>query len=68
MKSMKILIIDDDPDSLAVAKLRLKKDGHILITSPSGEEGLQAAAAEHPDLILLDVQMPGKSGFRSAKS
>ncbi len=64
MKSMKVLIIDDDPDSLAVAKLRLRKDGHILISAPSGEEGLQMAASEDPDLILLDVQMPGKSGFQ----
>jgi len=60
---MKVLIIDDDPDSLAVARLRLEKDGYIILSSPDGEHGLARAREEEPDLILLDVQMPGKSGF-----
>lgn len=64
MRSMKILIVDDDPDSLAVARLRLKKDGHLLTFAADGEEGLKKASEEDPDLILLDVQMPGMSGFK----
>jgi two-component system cell cycle response regulator len=60
---MKVLIIDDDPDSLALARERLKKDGYIIVSAPDGDNGLSKARAEAPDLILLDVQMPGKSGF-----
>lgn len=63
MKSMKVLIIDDDVDSLAIAKLRLKKDGYILVSAGDGVEGLARAREDDPDLILLDVQMPGKSGY-----
>ncbi|MEA3266088.1 MAG: diguanylate cyclase [Candidatus Fermentibacteria bacterium] len=60
---MKVLIIDDDVDSLAIAKFRLKKDGYILESAGDGIEGLARAREVDPDLILLDVQMPGKSGF-----
>ena len=63
MKSMKVLIIDDDVDSLAIARLRLKKDGYILVSAGDGAEGLAKARETDPDLILLDVQMPGKSGY-----
>lgn len=63
MKSMKVLIIDDDVDSLAIARLRLKKDGYILVSAGDGAEGLAKAREVDPDLILLDVQMPGKNGY-----
>ncbi len=63
MRLMKVLIIDDDVDSLAIAKLRLKKDGYIIHSAENGAEGLEKTRAENPDLILLDVQMPGKNGF-----
>ncbi|MCK5036568.1 MAG: diguanylate cyclase [Candidatus Sabulitectum sp.] len=60
---MKVLIIDDDVDSLAIARLRLEKDGYIIHSAENGADGLEKARAENPDLILLDVQMPGKSGY-----
>jgi diguanylate cyclase (GGDEF)-like protein len=60
---MKVLIVDDDVDSLAIAQFRLKEEGYIIDTAVSGDEGLAAARIRNPDLILLDVQMPGRSGF-----
>ncbi|MCD4707912.1 MAG: diguanylate cyclase [Candidatus Sabulitectum sp.] len=63
MKSMKVLIVDDDVDSLAIARLRLKKDGYIIESAGGGEEGLNKAREDIPDLILLDVQMPGRNGY-----
>ncbi len=63
MKSMKVLIVDDDVDALAIARLRLKQDGYIITSAGSGREGLAKARGDSPDLILLDVQMPGRSGF-----
>ncbi len=63
MLPMKVLIIDDDVDSLAIARLRLEKDGYIIHSAENGADGLEKARAENPDLILLDVQMPGKSGY-----
>lgn len=60
---MKILIVDDSPDALALARVRLGKENLKIITADSGGEGLKLAKSEKPDLILLDVDMPGMSGF-----
>lgn len=63
----KILFIEDEPDQIMMISLRLKKNGFEVITSMDGEEGLKKAAAEKPDLILLDVIMPGMDGFEVAR-
>ena len=60
---MKVLIIDDSPDALAVAKARLLKEGLKVACANGGNAGLEAAKLEKPDLILLDVDMPDISGF-----
>ena len=60
---MKVLIVDDSPDALAVAKARLLKEGLEVITADGGQAGLACAASQNPDLILLDVDMPDISGF-----
>jgi diguanylate cyclase (GGDEF)-like protein len=60
---MKVLIIDDSPDALALAKARLGKEGLDLICADGGKAGLALAASAKPDLILLDLDMPDMSGF-----
>ena len=60
---MKVLIVDDSPDALAVAKTRLLKEGLEVVCADGGKAGLEAARSEQPDLILLDVDMPDISGF-----
>jgi diguanylate cyclase (GGDEF)-like protein len=60
---MKILIIDDSADALAVAKTRLAHEGHEILCAGGGKEGLEAAGRDNPDLILLDVDMPDMNGF-----
>ncbi len=60
---MKILIIDDDPDALEVARIRLAKEGLEIVCTDGGASGLKMARHEKPDLILLDVDMPDMSGF-----
>ena len=60
---MKVLVIDDSPDALAVAKARLLKEGLEVVCAKGGKTGLQAATKQKPDLILLDVNMPDISGF-----
>lgn len=60
---MKVLIVDDSPDALALAKARLGKEGLELVCAGGGKAGLAAAQRERPDLILLDVDMPDMSGF-----
>lgn len=60
---MKVLIVDDSPDALVLARARLAREALDVITADGGAAGLEAALAHHPDLILLDVDMPEMSGF-----
>ena len=61
-KSPRILLIDDSQDILTVLARRLKSWGYEVLEAGSGEEGLQLADAQVPDLILLDVMMPKMKG------
>ena len=65
---MKILIVDDNPEALAVAKVRLSKESVDILCAESGTAGLEAARREKPDLILLDVDMPDMSGFEVCRA
>ena len=58
-----ILIIDDTPTNLGVMVGHLETQGYRVLVAQDGEEGLQRAELMRPDLILLDVMMPGPSGF-----
>ncbi len=60
---MKILVVDDDPDVLAVAKSRLTQECEEVLCASGGIAGLETARGRHPDLILLDLNMPDISGF-----
>lgn len=63
----KILIIDDDVDTLKLVGLMLQKQGYQIIAANNGSQGLAQAETENPDLILLDVMMPEMDGFEVAK-
>jgi len=59
----KILVVDDERDALKMLRIRLEKNGYAVIGAVSGEECLEKAVREKPDLILLDVLLPKLSGF-----
>jgi pilus assembly protein CpaE len=59
----KILIVDDDIDTLKLVGLMLERQGYEIVVAGNGELGLSKAAAEMPDLILLDVMMPDMDGY-----
>ncbi|MDH4087061.1 MAG: sigma-54 dependent transcriptional regulator [Nitrospira sp.] len=59
----RILIVDDDHDILTALKKRLIWMGHEVLTAEDGEQGLRLAAEEQPDLMLLDIELPGLSGL-----
>jgi len=59
-----ILIIDDEPDTLTYFTSVLEDQGYKIITALNGEEGLQAARMNKPNLVTLDISMPEKSGVR----
>jgi two-component system alkaline phosphatase synthesis response regulator PhoP len=62
-KQTKILVIDDDPDVHTVVKKILEPKSYEVISAYDGFEGLSKVVNERPDLIILDVIMPGKHGF-----
>ncbi len=61
--SEKILIIDDDVDTLRLVGLMLQRQGYQITAATSGEQGLEKAFQEKPDVILLDVMMPEMDGY-----
>ena len=63
MFDQKVLIIDDDADLLQLASLIFKKEGYQVITAHDGLDGISKFFTHHPDLVILDVMMPGSNGF-----
>ena len=61
--SRKILIADDEPSIVAALEFLLQRDGYDVRVARDGEEALRLIEASHPDLVLLDVMMPQKSGY-----
>lgn len=55
----KILIVEDQPDIRALIRITLESEDYDIVEAASGEQGLAAARSMHPDLVLLDVMMPG---------
>lgn len=62
-KQTKILVIDDDPDVHTLVKKILEPKSYDVVCAYDGDEGLRKVVEERPDLIILDVIMPGKHGF-----
>ena len=64
-ESATILVIDDLDTNLFMLSTLLKREGFSVLTAPSGPEGRRLAREERPDLILLDIMMPGENGFQT---
>src|SRR5512143_2973866 len=65
-KSASILVVDDDPEIVAMLNTRLTKRGYKVSTAADGNAAIELAKRERPDIVLLDVMMPGKSGWEVA--
>jgi len=63
----KILLIDDDVDFVEATKIVLESKPYEVIVAYDGDDGLRKAREENPDLIILDIIMPGKDGFSTAE-
>ena len=59
----KILVVEDDANLLETVRYNLRKEGYKVLTAANGEQSLAAARREKPDLIILDIMLPGLSGF-----
>lgn len=63
-----ILIIDDSPTDVRVFTTLLEKNGHRVSSAASAEEGIAAAKRDRPDLVIMDVIMPGMNGFQATRT
>ena len=61
----KVLIIEDNADNMELAVFLLKSAGHTVLSATDAEAGLAQARSELPDLILMDVQLPGMDGLEA---
>ncbi len=65
---MRVLIIEDNSQNRYLATFLLAKHGHEVLQAVSGPEGIEMAAEVRPDLILLDIQLPGMDGYAVARA
>src|SRR5215467_12832927 len=63
-----ILVVDDDPEIVTMLSTRLGHRGYKVTAASDGHRALELAKREKPDLVLLDVMMPGKSGWEVARA
>ncbi len=63
-----ILVVDDDPEIVSMLTTRLAKRGYTVSSASDGHRALELAKRELPDVVLLDVMMPGKSGWEVARA
>ncbi len=65
MACEKILIVEDNPMNMVLATDLLEASGYVVIQAGTAEEGIELARAESPDLILMDISLPGMDGLRA---
>jgi len=63
----KVLIVDDSPSQLYSLRRMVEQAGHQAVVAASGEQALEVAATEHPAVILMDIVMPGMSGYQATR-
>jgi two-component system, cell cycle response regulator DivK len=60
-----ILVVEDNPSNLELATFLLESAGHVVLSAITAEAGVAMACAHHPDLILMDIQLPGMDGLEA---
>ena len=63
----RVLIVDDSPTEVVKLRQILSKHGYDVLTADSGEQGMEMVRAEHPDVVLMDIVMPGLNGFQATR-
>ncbi|HNY66745.1 MAG TPA: response regulator [Deltaproteobacteria bacterium] len=63
----KILLVEDNENNRYLERFLLEREGLAVVTATNGAEALEAAAAENPDLIVMDIQMPEMDGYETAR-
>jgi CheY-like chemotaxis protein len=67
VQDSKVLLVDDTPENLKVLRGTLETEGYNILVATNGEQAIDIAMSASPDLILLDVMMPGIDGFETCR-
>lgn len=65
--ALRVLLVEDDPDTAATTALWLRMSGYDVQVAADGPQALQAAEADSPDVVLLDIGLPGMPGYEVAR-
>lgn len=68
MQAGKVLVVDDSPTDLHLITSYLSNNGYTTVAASSGEEALRKASVDKPDLILMDIVMPGMNGYQATRA
>ena len=63
-----ILVVEDDPGTQEIVEMYLRRDGHKVVTAQDGIEGLRLAKEAHPNLVVLDLMLPGLDGLEVCRA
>ena len=63
---VQVMIVEDHPDSREILRIQIERLGYEVIEALSGEEALEKALVENPDLIIMDIMLPGMNGIEAA--
>lgn len=63
----KVLVVEDNPNNMKLITMVLKRNEYETIGAVTGEEGVEMAASENPDIILMDIQLPGIDGYEATR-
>ena len=67
MSKKKVLVVDDSPTAMFMVTMILKREPYELVKAHDGQQAVEVAVLERPDLILMDVVMPRKTGFEACR-
>ncbi len=67
MAACRVLLVEDNPDNLALVRFLLERSGYVVIEALNGIQGLELAHKEKPDLILMDLSLPELDGWAAAE-
>ena len=67
MDKKRILIVDDEPDLVETLEVRLRQEDYECLTAHNGHKGLELARTEKPDLVILDIMLPGMDGYKVSR-
>jgi DNA-binding response OmpR family regulator len=67
MDKKRILIVDDEPDLVETLKVRLGQENYECLAANDGHNGLELALTQKPDLVILDIMLPGMDGYKVAR-